>query len=66
MGLCRFKGETAFERLFHQHNAAARRIHLLTEFAIGGTGRETEPAMNTRLHGPGHSRSEGAELFGWD
>src|SRR5438270_930449 len=41
--------ERAFEHLLHQHDAAARRVHLLAQFAVGRAGAEAETTMHARL-----------------
>ena len=52
----------AFQHLFHQHDATARRIHLLPELLIGRAHGETEPAMHARLNRARHRPGERAVL----
>ena len=42
-------GQAALERRLHQEDAAARRIHLLAQLAVGGAGGQTETAVNARF-----------------
>ena len=55
--------QRSFEHLLHQHDAPARRIHLLAEFLIGRARGETEPAMHARLHRLRHRLAERPKLF---
>ena len=58
--------ERAFEHLLHEHDAAARRVHLLAEFAVRRARGEAESAMHARLDGARHGRSKRAVGFGLD
>ena len=61
-----FQLQLALEHLLHQDDAAARRVHLLTEHAVRGARGQTEPAMHAGLSGSRHGRAVRAERVEWD
>ena len=56
----------ALERLLHQDDAAARRVHLLAEHPVGRAGGEAEPAVDAGRDRPRHAVAVRAELSGWN
>ena len=52
----------AFERLLHQHDAAARRVHLLAEHAVGRAGGQAEAAVHACGHRARHGVAVRPEL----
>jgi hypothetical protein len=58
--------EVAFplENFFHEKDATAGRIHFVAKFEIGRARRQTEPAMNARLHGMSHWLTQRPQLLG--
>jgi hypothetical protein len=66
MWLRRLPWKAVFEHLFHENDAASRRIHLLAEFSIRGASGEAKTAVYASLHGASHVRAEGAEFFWLD
>ena len=49
--------QRALERFLHQHDAPARRVHLLAEHHVGRAGGQAEAAVHARRHGHGHRRA---------
>ena len=58
--------QRAFEHALHQHDAAARRVHLLAELAVGRARRQAEAAVHAGRHGVRHVRAGRPERLGVD
>ena len=46
--------EVTLEHIFHEHDAAAWRVHLLAEHAVGRAGGQTEPTVHAGFDGARH------------
>jgi hypothetical protein len=58
--------QIALECLFHQHDSAARRVHLLAEHLVGRAGGEAETAVDAGGDGASHRLAVSAEVSGGD
>lgn len=63
VGIDRSGVELAFERFFHEEDAPARRIHLVSHCCVGGTGREAEAAVHAGFDRLLHRGEFGSERF---